>query len=380
MKILGFFILLSHMSFAQWLPKSSFPAAGFDDGIAFSFDTTVYVGTGLTDNYSCQGGFWKYHVEDDTWVFANEFPGEKRQYASAVVVNGVGYLIGGLNCNGESLSDVWAFYPVTNQWVQKQPLPNGLYRAFSIDIKGDILVFGGRSNNEAKSEILKYSIDLDAWQLFETLPFEGRYDMVGFVENGKIYCGLGTTQAYENNYDWWSYDYVIKSWTRLSPYPGLNSLYMLALSNGRTNFIGLGSNVKNEFSNEAYTYISSSNSWIEFPKNGLPTVRGVAGFTVGNSFFFCGGLDGGLKRTSSVWVYQQELIDNKPGALYPNPANGKICFSSVLDNQSIECFNAVGQRQNITTQINGNCIDVSLFSPGLYTVTIGGRYYNWIKL
>ena len=89
--------------------------------VAFNVDGVGYVGCGYDGNHLKD--FWRYDEGTDTWVSITSIGGSKRIGASAFVLNGIAYVVGGEN-NSNVVTDFWAFDPATESWTEKRELAN----------------------------------------------------------------------------------------------------------------------------------------------------------------------------------------------------------------------------------------------------------------
>src|SRR6185369_14345897 len=105
----------------------------------------------------------------DYWTQKATFPGPGRQVPASFVINGKGYVSGGISPL-LYLNDLWEYDPATNGWTQKADLPGA-----------------------------------------------GRYGAVGFAINSKGYIGIGGT-PYLN--DFWEYDAPTDTWTQKADFGG----------------------------------------------------------------------------------------------------------------------------------------------------------------
>lgn len=89
--------------------------------VGFGTDQYGYVGCGYDGNHLKD--FWRYDEGSDSWTQITSIGGSKRMGASAFVIDGTAYVVGGEN-NSESVTDFWAFDPDTETWTEKREISN----------------------------------------------------------------------------------------------------------------------------------------------------------------------------------------------------------------------------------------------------------------
>lgn len=93
--------------------------------LGFGIDNYGYVGTGYNDNYLKD--FYRFDptaAAGSQWTIVNGFGGQKRQGATAFVINGKAYVCGGQN-NNSDVSDFWRFDPsAATPWTQLRDIAN----------------------------------------------------------------------------------------------------------------------------------------------------------------------------------------------------------------------------------------------------------------
>ena len=91
-------------AFDTWSQKQNFPGTSRIAAVAFTIDSTVFVGTGTDGGYT--NDFWSYDAINNQWNFANIFPGDARRGASAFSIGRNGYLTCGKSEFGTK-RDLW---------------------------------------------------------------------------------------------------------------------------------------------------------------------------------------------------------------------------------------------------------------------------------
>jgi N-acetylneuraminic acid mutarotase len=182
-----------------------------------------------------------------SWTRKKDFPGSPRHNAVAFEINGKGYFGTGLtNIGNPYLNDFWEYDPATDQWTQ-----------------------------------------------IDNFPGDGRASSSAFTLNGKGYVGLGTTEFFvyymndDNKYfkDFYSYDPLSSSWTKIADFQGIDRYSATAFTNGNVAYVGTGwwgadgPPGSTKVSEDFWKFDPSSNSWTQIPN--FPTATYMAvGFTI----------------------------------------------------------------------------------------------------
>lgn len=158
-----------------WQQKDDFLGGIRDGALAFSIGGYGYVGTGYDDNWLKD--FYRFDpnaAEGSQWTVVNGFPGYKRRYGSAFVIDDVAYICLGEN-NGSLVEDFWKFDGST--WTQLRDIADTnsdedydddyaitRYSAvtFVIDNKGYVAT-GSRSSSGTSSDYWVYYPETDLW-------------------------------------------------------------------------------------------------------------------------------------------------------------------------------------------------------------------------
>ena len=134
-----------------WFNKNLFPDSGFLGGAAFVIDGMGYITGGLTSYapFTLSNQTWQYNPTSDTWTQKASYP-YKTGGGAFFSVNGYGYQIGGVDTTELYNSNNYMYDPVANTWTQKSPFPeDGIGGGFYFVINGIAYVgAGARNSNE----------------------------------------------------------------------------------------------------------------------------------------------------------------------------------------------------------------------------------------
>ncbi len=93
-------------------------------------------------------------------------------------------------------NELWAYFPGTNSWEMREPLPAGgrhYARAYSVLGRGVIL--SGQNGTGSLADGWVYSPWSDSWLPIEDYPGEGGWSGAQFTLNARIFAGLGQTSG-----------------------------------------------------------------------------------------------------------------------------------------------------------------------------------------
>jgi N-acetylneuraminic acid mutarotase len=235
-------------------------------------DTTL-----LTAGFSSTG----LAIDNTGWVVKADMP-TGRQSATAAVVDGIIYVIGGHAYN-PALDWKYneAYDPATDSWSSKAPMPTQRMLTATTVAGGLIYClggqrpyapYGGAEINEA------YSPAIDAWLANADIPYP-RVSMSAASADGIVYAIGGS--GYGNRND--AYDPETDSWSRKADIPTARELGLTATVNGIVYVIGGDGTGANEAYDPATDAWSSKTSMPTFSSGHTATVRGLIYILAGGS-------------------------------------------------------------------------------------------------
>ena len=179
-----------------WTRKADFPGTPRQAAFAFSIGGIGYLGLG--DGESSPAGpygnyydVWQYDPSTDTWTQKANFPtsGAYPSYGTAFTLsNGYAYVVGGGDLPSGSVNAavavVWRYDPTTDKWTQLHNLPTtSMLFASAMVVNGTAYVLGG------SQECWRYDVASDSWT--QVAFFGTRMGGSTFTINGKGYFGMG---------------------------------------------------------------------------------------------------------------------------------------------------------------------------------------------
>jgi N-acetylneuraminic acid mutarotase len=202
----------------SWKRLGDFPGNPRYNALAFTTSENAYVGTGYDGNYYSDN--YEYFPGTDTWTEVQQFPGDKREGAMTLTLNGKVWYFGG-DSNGVFEFDLWEFDPATGGWSeQTEATTNGNYNdfkagvrrsnaaAFTLGQSGAELgyVVCGTLSTAGAATPLVYQFDPIAltWTRMTGYERAARYQAVSFVLEGRAFVATGGngTKKYDDMSEW----------------------------------------------------------------------------------------------------------------------------------------------------------------------------------
>lgn len=247
-------------------------AGGRYGGVGFAINGKGYITTGCTkdgSDHTFRADTWEYDPDTDTWTRMDDFPGVARVGAVAFTLGSYGYVGTGYNDDSDNdntyRKDFYRFNPNAasgSQWTTLDGFPGKKRRyatAFVIDDEAYLCL--GQSNNELCTDFYKF--DGTDWtrlrDIADTNDDEdydddyaiSRYGAVSFVIDGNGYIATGYRSGVSNDY--WKYvpekdlwygdsddDYTDLSDVYDAGSGGSSRVYAVSFSTGSRGFILTG--------------------------------------------------------------------------------------------------------------------------------------------
>ena len=128
-----------------------------------SVGDTVYIIGGGT-NSGRTGDTYKLRMSTKQWVKQSSLNTPRGEHGCAAWDGGV-IVVGGND--GDVLSSVEKFNPVSNKWFTITPLPTTLYNMQVLVWDNDLYVLGGHTSKEYSKTVYKLKHDEDNWEELE---------------------------------------------------------------------------------------------------------------------------------------------------------------------------------------------------------------------
>ncbi|MCC6182818.1 MAG: T9SS type A sorting domain-containing protein [Bacteroidia bacterium] len=379
MRLLIILLFSSTILKAQsWVQLNDFPGTERDDGLAFVINNKAYCITGLEVGWHCTKNGYVLDGSTETWSVIASLPlGSERQYATGFSYNGLGYLLGGIDCSSICLNDFFEYSPSLNNWSQLPNFPGqGRQGMSNFIIKNKLYVLGGKyTDGTVTNEIWEYNFSNSNWTQKNNLPFNGMWRGSAFSIDtiGYVCYGLKNDNSY--NHFMFKYNYINDTWSKISNIVLLDRKYIgTAICDQKACLYG-GIDSLNNISNTVYVFnpIDSSIA-IKLAIPSFARKDGMA-FSLNNDFYYTTGVTNSF-RTKETWktselVGLNEKIKHDFFKIYPNPASSVLNIvgnSNELQNSIIKLENYFGQIVFIAPFTQQ--IDISNLPVGIYFLTL----------
>jgi len=202
------------------------PGAAVENPAVVAHDGMLYVFGGSTSPFAgmvAEGH--RYDPNTGVWSSLPPMP-TPRGGATAQVLGGLIYVMGGMGADGASVGTVEVFDPIGNAWSTAAPLPTPRDNPGSAVLDGRIYVFGGRirnSNGSVPNGTLTttemYDPSLDTWSARAPMPTGRRTFSTAVLGGRALVLGgeaTSTGGAFPQNEE---YDPALDTWRTLAPMP-----------------------------------------------------------------------------------------------------------------------------------------------------------------
>ena len=106
----------------QWQNQGYFPGGTRRLGAAFALDTTVWLGLGVDQNGQAHNDWWRVTLNPLSFNASAPAPFSPLQHPAQAQTPWAGYLLGGLDGNGQYSKACWRFDPYTASWSAQPDL------------------------------------------------------------------------------------------------------------------------------------------------------------------------------------------------------------------------------------------------------------------
>lgn len=378
--LLPILLLFSTATSAQtWQQLPDFPGTARDDAASFSIQNKIYVGTGMEVGWGLTNDWWCFDTQTGNWAAIAAMPTTPRQYCVAFTVNDTGYVFGGVDAAG-ALSELWAYYPGSDQWVQKSSMPaEARYAAAAVEAWNyGIVATGMLASGVPTKEAWKYFPATNSWAAMDPVPGPSRHRAVAFQGSGGMVIAGGADSTGTALSDVWSYPVWFETGDY---YPHADLPAPRYEIKGGSQFgmvIVGGADSDSTFHDDAWR--DDGTDWLDLPSFPGGLRRGGVGAGIeetnfwSNSFFFGLGLDQGLTRHKDWWrldyaldIAERDLLRI---GIFPNPTTSTVdlTWPSEWPTARVLIHDALGRMVRDQQVNSGTPMDVSQLSPGRYVV------------
>lgn len=335
-----------------WTPKKSMPY-GVADASSITVNGLIYVIGGLEGGVATNR-VQVYDPSSDSWVVKANMP-SSRATLGLGEVNGVIYAIGGSAPSGKKIE---AYNPTTDTWTIKTDLSVAINKFATAVVNGKIYVIGGEKQN-VTNEVTQYDPVTDLWSIKTSLPIPNLTHITSAASsaNGKIYVVGGTASGNVSD-KLFEYDPSSDNWTTKASMPQPSAYLASTTASGKLYAIsGSGSN-SGGFSSSVFEYTLSETQPLA-PLN-LTASSGNAQVTL-NWTAVVGATGYDIKRSTTTGGPYTTVATNVYGTSYIDTTvtNGTTYYYVVT------AINAAG--------VSGNSNEASATPQGTVTPPTGNK-------
>ncbi len=267
------------VSGGAWTTKAPmlFGRAGFAIGVG---NGVLYAAGG----YGVPGGGLSlsevdaYDPPTDTWMERRAMP-TPRFYLGSGVANGILYAVGGQTFSGSAgiVSTLEAYDPATDTWTSKAPMPTAREHLAVGVVNGILYTVGGfNSTSGALATLEAYDPGTDTWTTNASM-FTPRYGRDVAVINGTLYA-VGGFASFSSATGLWStsttleaYDPATDTWTTKAPMPTARADLAAAMVNGTLYAVGGFADASHQAVDSLEAYDPATDTWTRMIS--MPTAR-----------------------------------------------------------------------------------------------------------
>ncbi|MBL4863029.1 MAG: T9SS type A sorting domain-containing protein [Crocinitomicaceae bacterium] len=374
--------LISSCSFGQnqWVMKDSVNGAPRSVSSSFVINGEGYIIGGLDASgfrrkmYSYT--FWQDDWDDEPSIGGVNGAGLNRGSACAFSVNNKGYLCLGQGETNPFFSDLWEFDEDTDAWTQKANFIGSARRQAVAFVIGETAYVGtGIDANGLQNDMYKYEPLTNTWTQLNPFGGTARKEATGFSMGGQGYIGTGDDGVMRN--DFWQYEPTTDSWLQKTDFPGTARKGAVGWGIFPTAFICTGEDINFSYTKDLYEYNYFSDTWVQ-RADFLGPGRSNAVVFIQNDLAFVGtGYDGILY--DDMYAYRRilgvdELSSEVDVRIFPNPVKTTFSVQSNLKNVDLEVCTVHGKNvtsavsiQKTTNGFKGNRLKLP---PGQYYIRL----------
>jgi N-acetylneuraminic acid mutarotase len=308
---------------------------------SFVLNGEGYVLGGL-DDFGFRRKVYSYDPSNNDWddeesIGGPDGDGLERGNASSFSIDGKGYLCLGQGQTNPYFRDTWEFDPVSQSWTQKADFMGTARKqavAFSIGMFG--YVGTGQDVNGLCKDFYRFDPESNTWTQLNDFPGTARRQAVAFAMGDEAYLGTGDDGVMRN--DFWMYVPETDTWIQKADFPGTPRAGATGWGIFPTGFIATGEDINFSYKKDVWEYNYFSNTWIQradFPGNGR---KNAISFVINGIAYLGTGFSGVFE--DDFYAYTGIVgINEKPSVainIYPNPSADFLNIS--MDNEWLSAY------------------------------------------
>lgn len=239
------------LSEKSWSQKASFPDIARYGASSFTINDSIYYISGSRGGRPYLNEFWAYSIKGDNWV-QKPYPAGVRLHATSFTINNKGYIFGGRDSGPSGYVEsntLWEYNPDSGTWTQKASIPDpnsARFTASAFVMNGKAYIVGGKSGDSHYfNDTWEYDPIKDVWTQKAARSGKASFCStgVGFSLNRentpKGYYGLGINPnaTLSTIYE---YDQASNTWDTISDFPNKARATSIAFVYKNQAYVGLG--------------------------------------------------------------------------------------------------------------------------------------------
>lgn len=295
-----------------WKQLGNFPGTGRVRAYGFTIGNKGYMlggNSGSGFNLILLNDLWEYDPTTDKWTRKADYPGQAAEYVRGFTINGKAYMGTGfgrrLDLPGDNLpqnNDFWEYDPTADKWTRKADFA-GVERenviAFELNGAGYMGLGTNNAYDQNYKDFYRYDAAADKWTRVADYPGTGSFGIAAFALNGKGYAGTGGAAPNAVALDFWQYDPIVDKWIAKAGFTGKGRAFVGQFVIGTDGYVGLGSTAVSPL-DDWYKYDSLTDSWLKITPFGGGARYDVVSFAL-NGIGYAG--TGNPGQLTDIWKY-----------------------------------------------------------------------------
>ena len=374
--------IVSSYSFGQnqWVMKDSVNGAPRSVSSSFVINGEGYIMGGLDESgfrrkmYSYT--FWQDDWDEEPSIGGVNGAGLNRGSACAFSINNKGYICLGQGDTNPFFNDLWEFDEDTDAWTQKASFIGSPRRQAVAFVLGDTAYVGtGIDASGLQNDMYKYEALTNTWTQLNPFGGTARKEATGFSMGGQGYIGTGDDGVMRD--DFWQYEPTTDTWIQKADFPGTARKGAVGWGQFPTAFICTGEDINFNFTKDLYEYNYFSDSWVQRADFMGPARSNAIVFVQSDLAFVGTGYDGVFY--DDMYAYTRilgtdELYSDLNVNIFPNPVNTTFTVQADIKDVNMEVYTLDGK--NVTSELsiqktsNGFTADRTQLPTGQYFVRL----------
>ncbi|XOV67227.1 MAG: kelch repeat-containing protein [Fluviicola sp.] len=315
--------------------------------------------------------FWTDDWDDELSIGGLSGDGLERGSACAFAVNNKGYICLGQGETNPFFGDMWEYDPSTETWSQKANFIGTPRRQAVCFVLDDMAYIGtGIDANGLQKDMYRYDPSTNIWTPLNDFGGSARKEAVGFSMGDQGYVGTGDDGVMLS--DFWQYEPTTDTWTQKTDFPGTPRKGAVGWGQFPSGFICMGEDLNFQYRRDLWEYNYYADAWVQRADYPGPGRSNATCFILNNFAFVGTGFNGSFE--DDMYAYLRILnVDEIPDmnvSVYPNPAVDGITVESDYDDFDLHIVSLDGKTtvtsSNIVKTATGYRVDRGNLPSGTY--------------